>query len=387
MHHVTRAIVALAFVGSLSAGCNANKKSADESGAEDSPRAKKKAPSKVELTTSLKDGYGGILGEFYEGMDEGKEGGGLFFSGAPHMPEEPDTFSAAWVGREAGIVLRRAVDKELPYTTVQARGHQCLLFHEGNMVRRLVFKIDDQSSEYAMSAAGDIILWYGAESGDPRQNEVAFFHKRRLKQYQVWEGSSPRRNEPPPEGLEGFINREARACLEAFGATNPMPGAPAAPPPPPDAPSAEAIPTIKIDRTEFEKGDAITVRLGVTLAPPEGQKYWITLIRPDAPDTDFGSWQYVASGASSHTLEATEPGDWEIRLHDVYPKYKTGRVLSRQRIKITGAKAAPAKAQNACSCSLGGAYWGPCERTGCQAGYTCSSRDDGGDGNCYCNCR
>lgn len=176
-----------------------------------------------------------------------------------------------------------------------------------------------------------------------------------------------------------------------------------------------APPSFKLDRLEVAAADVVTVSFSAPLVPPAGQQYWITLVKPDAPDGEFGAWHYVGSGATSDTIKPASAGEYEIRLHDLYPKYKQGRVIARQRIKVSAAKAVagpfvpaagfcsadsdctashycgqqgncfPREKPKAQRCPLGKSYWGPCERTGCQAGYSCSDRENGGDGNCYCN--
>jgi hypothetical protein len=143
-------------------------------------------------------------------------------------------------------------------------------------------------------------------------------------------------------------------------------------------------------------------------------------VAPAAADTEFGKWQYLPQGVERFTLDAHEVGSFEVRLHDLHPRNKgKGKVLARQLIQIVDKKVATGpfvpksgfcsadsdcpsthycgqqgncfqreapKKKKTCNCSMGKSYWGPCERTGCNAGYTCSDRDNGGDGNCYCNC-
>ena len=192
--------------------------------------------------------------------------------------------------------------------------------------------------------------------------------------------------------------------------------APSPVPVPIEPPPAPAAPSFKIDKTEYAQGDSILVTFNTNLVAPAGEQYWITLVKPEAAESEFAKWKYLPPNATSFNLTAEDAGDFEVRLHDLYPKYKQGRVLARQRIKVVKAAAAPAgpyvpstgfcssdgecragyycgqqgncfprEAPKKTSCSLGKSYWGPCERTGCQAGYTCSDRDRGGDGNCYCN--
>lgn len=232
---------------STTVGCGDKKKDGSSSEAKKGDAKKKgKKVDKEALSASLKDGYGGVLGkdgfDFFANLDEpaGEDDSTMSFAGAAHSPEEPERFSAVWVGHEAGAVLRRAIDKDLEATTVSAGGHQCLIFHEDRMVRRLVFTEEGASNEYAFSAAGHIILWFESEKSSPYRNHLAFFHDkgRVLKLHQTWEGQSPRRTEPPLEGTQEYVNRMAKQCLDKFGAKNPSPGAVAAPPPPVPAPTA-----------------------------------------------------------------------------------------------------------------------------------------------------
>lgn len=182
-------------------------------------------------------------------------------------------------------------------------------------------------------------------------------------------------------------------------------------PVPLEPPPSPAAVTFKIDKTEFKERENIVVTFSAPLNAPTGQQYWITLIKADAPEKEFGAWHYVPAGASSDTLQGQKAGDFEVRLHDLYPLHKEGKVLARQRVKIVKAAATPSGpfvpksgfcgADSDCpagyycgmqgncfpndppkkrACSLGDKYWGPCGRTGCNAGYFCAD-----DGHCVCN--
>lgn len=91
--------------------------------------------------------------------------------------------------------------------------------------------------------------------------------------------------------------------------------------------------TLKLDPTSVSTGDTITVTFGAELKPPEGQRYWITLAKAGSPDSEYGDWHYVADGASSETLKATTEGDYEVRLHDIYPA-NSFKVMARERISV-----------------------------------------------------
>lgn len=213
----------------------------------------------------------------------------------------------------------------------------------------------------------------------------------------------------------------------AAGSAQPNQPSPAAKPEPAPASAGDPAPLqlgMTVDKERVLPGEPLDAKLTVALSPPAGQKYWIAMVPASEPDTTFGDWQYLPPGAMGARLTAGKAGEYEVRLHDLHPRYK-GRVIARQRVTVLpasaresakdrsppgrscasdqhcnpgwkcaqsvcqeGAKAAAqAPAKKACTCSQGKSYWGPCERTGCVANYTCSDRDRGGDGNCYCSCR
>lgn len=91
--------------------------------------------------------------------------------------------------------------------------------------------------------------------------------------------------------------------------------------------------TFKLEKTAFATGDAINVTFPTPLDPPEGQQYWLTLVKAGAPDGEYGDWHYVVPGAASDTLKAGAAGDYEVRLHDIYPAngYK---VMAREKISV-----------------------------------------------------
>jgi hypothetical protein len=67
---------------------------------------------------------------------------------------------------------------------------------------------------------------------------------------------------------------------------------------------------------------------------PKGDRYWITITHAGAADAEWGAWVYVEDGATSTTLSApTEPGQYEIRLHDYYPK-KPYHILQREPLTV-----------------------------------------------------
>ncbi|MFO0614373.1 MAG: hypothetical protein U0414_17430 [Polyangiaceae bacterium] len=91
--------------------------------------------------------------------------------------------------------------------------------------------------------------------------------------------------------------------------------------------------TLTLEKTTFASGDAINVKFSAALEPPAGQQYWITITKAGAPDSEYGDWHYVARGALSDALKAGPEGDYEIRLHDLYPK-NPFKVMAREKISV-----------------------------------------------------
>lgn len=133
---------------------------------------------------------------------------------------------------------------------------------------------------------------------------------------------------------------------------------------------AASAPSFALAKASFTPDEKITVTYGSALNAPAGQSYWITIIKASAPDSDWGSWHYVKAGATTDELQAGAPGEYEIRLHDVYPKNTYG-VLARQKVTVKGSLTACASrwkdvpggnklASLTCSCAANpsGSVWG-----------------------------
>jgi len=93
----------------------------------------------------------------------------------------------------------------------------------------------------------------------------------------------------------------------------------------------------EIDKTQYNYLEVAKIRYSRPMDVPDGHQYWITIVRAGAPDTDNGAWHYVKKSALVDTMEIFKSDgkedEWEIRLHDVYPKYPY-RVIHRQKIKV-----------------------------------------------------
>lgn len=95
--------------------------------------------------------------------------------------------------------------------------------------------------------------------------------------------------------------------------------------------------TFELDKPQYNYLETAKIRYSRPLEVPEGQQYWITINRVGDPDTNNGAWHFVKKGALVDTMEIFKSdgkeAEWEIRLHDIYPKYPQ-RVIHRQRIKV-----------------------------------------------------
>lgn len=86
-------------------------------------------------------------------------------------------------------------------------------------------------------------------------------------------------------------------------------------------------------RETFHPGEKIKIVYPRPLVAPSGQQYWITLARAGSEDSDWGKWHYVKRGAKTDELEAKESGDFEVRLHDLYPATRDA-VLQRRSVHV-----------------------------------------------------
>ncbi len=93
----------------------------------------------------------------------------------------------------------------------------------------------------------------------------------------------------------------------------------------------------ELDKTQYNYLETAKIRYSRPMDVPEGQQYWITINRAGDPDTNNGAWHFVKKGALVDTMEVFKAdgkeSEWEIRLHDIYPKYPQ-RVIHRQKIKV-----------------------------------------------------
>ena len=152
--------------------------------------------------------------------------GGMFadISAAPrHDTTPPARFSASWIGREAALVLRRAVARQYDIVSsapANVPGVRCTMFHDDGVVRRLVALERRASHEFAMNERGETILWYRATREKPPQTEGwGYFHHGRMRLFQVREDRGERRTEAPPRGLGREVLSLVSDCIGAAGSS------------------------------------------------------------------------------------------------------------------------------------------------------------------------
>jgi serine/threonine-protein kinase len=106
----------------------------------------------------------------------------------------------------------------------------------------------------------------------------------------------------------------------------------------PTAPTAPVVAGVRssivLAQTTVGAGEPITMRFDPPLSAPKGEEFWITIVKPESADTSWAAYDYLKSGATSHTMKQSTPGTWEIRLHDAYPRLTT-HLVARARVQIT----------------------------------------------------
>jgi hypothetical protein len=67
---------------------------------------------------------------------------------------------------------------------------------------------------------------------------------------------------------------------------------------------------------------------------PPNAKSWVAVAKVGAPDSSYETWTYLEDGVQTAQLVApTQPGDYEVRMHDDYPQ-QTYHVVARLPFKV-----------------------------------------------------
>jgi hypothetical protein len=87
-------------------------------------------------------------------------------------------------------------------------------------------------------------------------------------------------------------------------------------------------------KSTIQAGAKPKVTFNAPLPQVADQRYWITVIRKGAEDSEWGQWRYVDNGVKEIELEAVpEAGQYEVRLHDQYPA-KSYHVVYRADLTV-----------------------------------------------------
>lgn len=97
--------------------------------------------------------------------------------------------------------------------------------------------------------------------------------------------------------------------------------------------ACSGTPGLKVAKTAVKQGDQIDVTYTTAVKSKEDAKYWVTICPKGSPDSTWGDWHYVAGGATKDSIKAGQPGEYEVRLHDDYPK-QPYHVIARQDVKV-----------------------------------------------------
>lgn len=101
------------------------------------------------------------------------------------------------------------------------------------------------------------------------------------------------------------------------------------------------MPSVSLDKAGYTVGDSIRVTFSGPIITPGAEKAWLTLAPAGSPDSEFGTWHYVQARAVGDVLETKAAGNFEVRLHDGYPRV-TAHVVARVPVVVAPAKAAVA---------------------------------------------
>jgi len=91
-----------------------------------------------------------------------------------------------------------------------------------------------------------------------------------------------------------------------------------------------------VGSTSVRSGARVDVRFAAAMHAAAGERFWITIVPRDTPDSTWGTYEYVPEDARRMKLAApAAAGDYEVRLHANYPK-KTTNVVHRAAVRVEG---------------------------------------------------
>jgi hypothetical protein len=97
--------------------------------------------------------------------------------------------------------------------------------------------------------------------------------------------------------------------------------------------------SFELERATLPFGEAPSVRYSTPVPQVEGQQYWITVVEAGSPDSEWGPYSYLIPGDTQQVLpQPAHGGDWEVRLHDLYPQ-NSFKVIQRATLRVEGGPA------------------------------------------------
>ncbi|HEU4616291.1 MAG TPA: hypothetical protein VFS15_29535, partial [Kofleriaceae bacterium] len=86
---------------------------------------------------------------------------------------------------------------------------------------------------------------------------------------------------------------------------------------------------------DIHAGDKVELVFAQPMDALPGEKFWVTVVKPDVAADSYGAYDYVPPGARKMMFEVPkEPGDYELRLHANYPT-KSTNLVHRVKIHVT----------------------------------------------------
>jgi hypothetical protein len=80
-------------------------------------------------------------------------------------------------------------------------------------------------------------------------------------------------------------------------------------------------PEMSVAATTVRVGEPVVVEFDRPLSMRAADKKWVTLVPPGAEPGAFEERVFLSERLQRYTLRATEPGDYELRVHRGYPAH------------------------------------------------------------------
>jgi len=107
----------------------------------------------------------------------------------------------------------------------------------------------------------------------------------------------------------------------------------------PDAtvPAATVPPKLRLTSKTFAPGAPIAIAFASAVSSKTNNRTWVAIAEAGSPASSYGSWEFVADGATSAALKApTSAGAYEVRVHAGYPA-KPFNLQQAVRFEVTAA--------------------------------------------------